>query len=103
MPNIEPFTHKLTNNLIPHKKMSKAAYRAQVFGMFAATIRTLMFNLLVFFIGLSIGMGFSIMHMQHTIKEKYANDTLTKLERALTKAGVKSQEIDKLLCELRDK
>jgi len=62
-----------------------------------------MFNLLVFFIGLSVGMGFSIIRMQHAIKEKYDSDTITKLEQAIAVSGVKSKDIDKLLCELRKK
>ena len=85
------------------KKLSKAAYRIHLLGMFTNAMRSFLFNAFVFFLGTSLGMGFTIIHVQKVWKEKYANDTVTKLERALNKYGANNKEIESLLIELRDK
>ena len=92
-----------TNHPVYRRKLSKAAYRIHILGMAANMMRSLLFNLLVFFFGTSLGMGFTIIHVQKVWKEKYANDTITKLERALNKHGTNNPEIESLLIELRDK
>lgn len=79
---------------MPKKKMSTAAYNMYILGAFTKTLRSLMFNLLVFFVGLSIGMGFSILHMQRAWKERYAHDTISKLEKALAKRGIADKEFN---------
>lgn len=42
------------------QKMSKMAYRARILGMCVRVMRSFLFNLAIFFAGVSIGMGFTV-------------------------------------------
>ena len=46
------------------KSMSKALYRIHLIGMWARVLRSFLFNVVVFFAGVSIGMGFTVLHVQ---------------------------------------
>lgn len=72
-------------------------------GVFLRLLRSTVFNLLVFFIGFSAGMGFTMLNAQQMWKERYDSDTLLKLERVLQKHNVENTEISHILLELRDK
>ena len=48
---------------LAHKKMSRGAYRMQLLGMYASLMKSIVFNFCVFFVGVSIGMGFTVMRM----------------------------------------
>ena len=83
--------------------MSKKAYRAYILGMYTKLLRSLLFNLLVFSFGLSIGMGFTVIHMKRVWKDTYESSTVMKLEHSLRKYGIENREIDNLMLELKDK
>lgn len=84
------------------KKMSKAAYRMHIFGIFAQVIRSLMFNFLVLFIGISIGMGFTIVNVQKAWKDKCQYDIMIKLQHTLKKHNFFNKDIEKILVEFED-
>lgn len=88
---------------MPKQKMSKAAYNAYLLGMFVTTLRSIIFNFLILFIGITIGMGFTIMHMQRAWKDRYSHDTVMKFEHALMKRGIIDKEMGHLLNELKEK
>ena len=88
---------------LAHKKMSKGAYRVAVLGMYAKIMRSLAFNALVLFAGISIGMGFTVINMQRVWKEKYTCSSIHRLERILAKRGAIDNEVEQALIELKDK
>ena len=45
------------------KPMSKTLYRIHLIGMCVRVMRSFLFNVVVFFAGMSIGMGFTVMHV----------------------------------------
>lgn len=51
------------------KHLSKAAYRIHLLGICAKVMRSFLFNVCVFFVGVAAGMGFTILHMQKMMKE----------------------------------
>ena len=53
--------NRLPNTLI--HPMSRSAYAAHVLGMCTKFMRTFLFNLLILFVGITIGMGFTIIHV----------------------------------------
>lgn len=75
------------------QKMSKTAYNMYLLGIFASTIRSLLFNLFMLSIGVSIGMGFAIIRMQNAWKDRYAYDTVLKIEHAMMKRGIVDKQI----------
>ena len=88
---------------LAHKKMSRGAYRMQLLGMYASMMKSIVFNLLVLFAGIAIGMGFTVMHMKNVWKEKYTCNSIHKLERVLVKHGAIDNEVEQVLIELKDK
>ena len=88
---------------LAHKRMSKSAYRVHVLGMYASMMRSVVFNLCVLFAGISIGMGFTVMHMRNVWREKYTCSSIHKLEHVLAKHGVIDNEVEQVLIELKDK
>ena len=45
------------------KPMSKTLYRIRLIGMCARVMRSFLFNVVVFLAGMSIGMGFTVLHV----------------------------------------
>ena len=88
---------------LAHKKMSRGAYRIALLGMYAKIMRSILFNIVVFFAGISIGMGFTVLNMQRVFKEKYMHNSVHKLEHVLAKHGVIDNEVEEVLIELKDK
>lgn len=52
------------------KQMTKAMYRMQMLGIAMQFMRSLMFNAFMLVLGICIGMGFSIMHIDKAWKER---------------------------------
>lgn len=84
-------------------KLSKEAYRAHLLGMYVRVMRSLLFNMFIFFLGTTIGMGFILIHMKNAIKDKYDNDTIIKLEHTLQKHNILNEDVEKILLEMKDK
>ena len=82
---------------------SKSAYVAQIIGMWTKFMRTFLFNLLMFFVGISIGMGFSILHIQRAWRQKSDHATIYNIGQQLHSLGVDDNDIKKLLMQLYDK
>lgn len=82
---------------------AKRMHRIYKFGAFLRLIRSTVFNLLIFFIGISIGMGFTMINARTAWKERYDADTLLKLERVLQKHNIENTEIRHIILQLRDK
>ena len=83
--------------------MTTTMYRIHLIGMCVRVMRSFLFNLAVFFAGTAVGMGFTVMHVQKVWKEKYAHDTVVKLEHMLNAKNIHDKDIDSLMLELRDK
>ena len=88
---------------LARKKMSRGAYRMQLLGMYASMMKSIVFNICVLFVGISIGMGFTVIHMQKVWKEKYTCNSVQKLEHILIKHGAIDNEVEQALVELKDK
>ena len=72
-------------------------------GMYASMLKSIVFNLCVLFVGVSIGMGFTVMHMKKVWKEKYTCNSIHTLEHVLAKHGAIDNEVERVLIELKDK
>lgn len=83
-------------------KMSKCAYRAHVLRMCTSFMKTFMFNILVFFIGATLGMSFTILNVQRVWKEKYQYDTVVRLQHTLKKNNIDIKDVNDLLMQLKD-
>ena len=74
---------RICKNVKPTMTDKAHMQRIYKLGVFLRLIRSTVFNLLVFFVGCSAGMGFTMLNAKHVWKERYDNDTLLKLERVL--------------------
>ena len=93
---------KFVSDKTASHRMSKEAYRAHLLGMCSAVMKSFMFNALVFFVGLTLGMGFTILNVQRVVKEKYQHDTVVRLQHALKKHNIDVKDVNDIVMQLKD-
>ena len=81
--------------------MSKMAYRAHILGMYVRVMRSFLFNLVVFFAGVSIGMGFTVMKMQKMWQENDDAKAFMSLSKTLKNHNMHSKIVDAYLAEIK--
>ena len=86
---------------IKQKKMSKNAYRMQILGMVAKTTRNIFFNILVLCIGMALGMGFTVLHIQRAWKDKLQPSELVKIVDTMLKYGIPTKDVQSALIQIQ--
>lgn len=81
--------------------MSKTLYRIHLIGMCARVFRSFLFNAVVFFAGVSIGMGFTIMRVQKIWQDSDEVKAFTLLRKSLRHHNIHDKAIDDCLIQIQ--
>jgi len=79
------------------KPMSKTLYRIHLIGMCARVMRSFLFNVVVFFAGVSIGMGFTVLHVQKIWQGSDEVKAFTLLRKSLKNHHIHDKTVDDCL------
>ena len=83
------------------KPMSKTLYRIHLIGMFARVFRSFLFNVVVFFAGVSIGMGFTVLHVQKIWQDSDEVKAFTLLRKSLRHHHIHDKAVDECLMQMK--
>ena len=89
------------HDIATHHNMSRTAYRVHLLGMCVRVMRSFLFNVVVFFAGVSIGMGFTVMKMQKMWQESDDVKTYIALTKALKHHKIHDKTVDACLLSLQ--
>ena len=88
------------HDIATHHHMSTAAYRVYLLGMCIRVMRSFLFNVVVFFAGISIGMGFTILKMQKIWQDNDDVKAFVSLSKALKHHKIHDKTIDDCLLKI---
>ena len=89
------------HDIATHHNMSRMAYRVHLLGMCVRVMRSFLFNVVVFFAGASIGMGFTVMKMQKMWQENDDVKTYVALTKGLKHHKIHDKAIDNCLIHIQ--
>ena len=87
-------------HLPPH--MSKAMWYAHLSGMAVHVLKSLAFNLCIFIVGLAIGSGGTLLHVQKMWKQSYSNQSAFKLESFLRHNSLSDKDVKKIVVHVNE-
>lgn len=87
-------------DIATHHKMSKMAYRVHLLGMCVRVMRSFLFNVVVFFAGVSIGMGFTVIKTQKMWQESDDVKSYIALTKALKHHKIHDKVVDACLMHI---
>lgn len=88
------------HDIATHRHMSTTAYRIHLLGMCVRVMRSFLFNVVVFFAGISIGMGFTILKMQKIWQDGDDVKAFISLSKALKYHKIHDKTIDDCLFKI---
>ena len=88
-------------DIATHHHMSKMAYRVHLLGMCVRVMRSFLFNVVIFFAGVSIGMGFTVMRMQQIWQNSDDVKAFSILTKALKHHKIHDKIVDECLMKMK--